>query len=197
MKENDKKTKGVPVVVGGDFIDHFWEKSWTYIKTTVDVMRESVLILDKDFKVMAANASFYKTFQVGPNNTEGVNIYNLGNGQWNIPSLRKLLENILPQKTFFKGFQVAQEFPSLGRRVMILNARQIYVEESNPFPPIILLAIEDVTEIMNVAEVLASHAKNTEDQLSKKMAELKICIDKLSKEIKKPSDNFSADNPIL
>jgi nitrogen-specific signal transduction histidine kinase len=189
MDKNNKNIKETPPSVGGDFINHFWEKSWTYIKTTVDIMRESVLILDKNFNVMAANESFYKTFQVGPNNTEGVNIYNLGSGQWNIPSLKKLLEDILPKKTFFKGFQVAQEFPSLGRRVMILNARQIYVEESNPFPPIILLAIEDVTEMMNVAEVLANHAKNTEDQLSKKTTELKMCIEKLSQEIKKPSDD--------
>ena len=141
-----------------DYIGRLWEESWTYIKTVVDVVREPVLILDKDLRVMAANESFYRTFQVEPKDTEGKIVYELGNGQWNIPALRKLLEDILPKNTFFKGFDVAHEFPFIGRKVMILNARQIHPKEDATkglFPPIILLAIEDVTEMMVVAETLA------------------------------------------
>src|SRR3989338_924244 len=142
-----------PVVT--DFVGHLWEKSWTYIKTVVDVVREPILILDKDLRVMAANDSFYRTFQVELKDTEKRIVYELGNGQWNIPALRKLLEDILPKNSFFKGFEVDHEFPFIGRKVMILNARQIHFKEdavSEQFPPIILLAIEDVTEMMVVAE---------------------------------------------
>lgn len=170
--------------IGIDFVDHFWEKSWTYIRTVVDVVREPVLILDKDLRVMTANESFYSTFQVEPRDTEKKIVYELGNGQWDIPDLRKLLEDILPKNTFFKGFEVSHVFPSIGQKIMILNARQIHVEEDHAFPPIILLAIEDVTEMMAVAETLANHAKNMETKLSERADQLEIHIKKLEKDIK-------------
>jgi len=135
-----------------------WEESWTYIKTVVDVVREPVLILDKDFRVLAANEHFYYTFQAEPKDTENKIVYELGNGQWNIPALKKLLEDILPKNTFFKGFEVTHEFPSIGRKIMILNARQIHFTEGVTPRHIILLAIEDVTEMMVVADTLADHA---------------------------------------
>lgn len=144
-----------------DPLRNLWEESWTYIKTIVDVVREPILILDKNLRVMAANESFYRTFQVESKETIGKVVYKLGNGQWNIPSLRKLLEDILPKNTFFKGFEVTHEFPFIGRKIMMLNARQInFKEDSYPelFPHIILLAIEDITEIMAIAEVFADHA---------------------------------------
>ena len=150
--------------VGGDFFTKVWEESWTYIRTVVDVMREPILILDKDFKVMAANEPFYQTFQVTAKETENKVVYDLGNGQWDIPALRKLLETILPKHTFFKGFEVDHEFPGIGRKVIMLNARQIhsrFEKENHPsaksIPQIILLAMEDMTEMMAVAERLSSH----------------------------------------
>src|SRR3989344_2317466 len=100
-----------PTPIGTDFFERLWAESWTYIKTVVDVVRQPILILDKDFKVMAANESFYQTFQVELKDTENKMVYELGNGQWDIPALRKLLEDILPKNTFFKGFEVAHEFP--------------------------------------------------------------------------------------
>jgi len=171
---------------GADFVGPLWEKSWTYIKTVVDVVREPILILDKDLRVMAANGSFYRTFQVEPKDTEGKVVYELGDGQWNIPALRKLLEEILPKNTFFKGFEVDHEFPLIGRKVMILNARQIHNEEdiiSGVFPPIILLAIEDVTEMMAVAETLAGHANQLEAKLAERTQRMEAHIGKLEKEI--------------
>jgi len=183
METNKKVAEKTFVPIGGDFVDYFWEKSWTYIKTVVDVVREPILILDKDFSVMAANESFYRTFQVEPKDTEKKVVYELGNGQWNIPALRKLLEDILPKNTFFKGFEVAHEFPSIGHKVMILNARQIHIKEDPAFPPIILLAIEDVTEIMAVAETLAIHAKQMEVKLTDRTNKLEAHIGKLEKEI--------------
>ena len=186
MKKIQGNVAEAPKFVGANFFEQLWEKSWTYIKTVVDVVREPVLILDKDFRVMAANETFYKTFQVKPQNTEGKIVYELGNGQWNIPALHKLLEDILPKSTFFKGFQVAHEFPSIGRKVMILNGRQIYVKDDavlGTFPPIILLAMEDVTEMIIVAESLANHAKDIETKLTQRTQKLEVNIEKLEQEI--------------
>ncbi|PIP87073.1 hypothetical protein COW81_02175 [Candidatus Campbellbacteria bacterium CG22_combo_CG10-13_8_21_14_all_36_13] len=181
---NNSSNKNNNALKDSNFIDNFWEKSWTYIRTVVDVVREPVLILDKNLRVMAANESFYDMFQVEPKKTENKIVYELGNGQWNIPALRKLLEDILPKNTFFKGFEVSHEFPIIGQKIMILNARQIHVEDSS-FPPIILLAMEDVTEIMVVAETLASHSKNIESKLITKTNKLEINIKNLEKEINK------------
>lgn len=145
---------------GGTFIERLGEDGWTYIKTVVDIMHEPVLILDKDLCVMAANEPFYTLFKVNAKDTEGTVVYKLGNGQWNIPELKKLLEEILPKNTFFKGFEVDHVFPTIGRKIMLLNARQIFCKEDpalEPCPPIILLAMEDMTEMMNVADALTQH----------------------------------------
>jgi hypothetical protein len=164
-----------------------WDESWTYIKTVVDVVREPILILDKDFRVMAANEPFYRTFQVQTKDTEGKIVYELGNGQWNIPDLKKLLEDILPKHTFFKGFEVSHEFPFIGNKTMILNARQIHRSiddtEQKSFPPIILLAMEDVTDMMNVAELLATHTRQFESKMADRTQKLETDIEKLIKEI--------------
>ena len=189
MKTNKKveeQNVGSVGSVGSNLVEHLWEKSWTYIKTVVDVVREPILILDKDLRVMTANDSFYRTFQVEKKDTENRIVYGLGNGQWDIPALKKLLETILPQNTFFKGFEVVHDFPSIGRKVMILNARQIHFKEDTTletFPPIILLAMEDVTEIMFVAETLANHANQVETKLKIQTQKLEINIKELKKEI--------------
>lgn len=178
--------------INADFIDHLWEKSWTYIKTVVDVVQEPILILDKHFRVMAANKPFYSTFHVEPKDTENKIVYELGNGQWNIPVLKNLLEDILPKGTFFKGFEVTHEFPLIGRRVIILNARQIHFKEdkvSELFPPIILLAMEDVTDMMIVAETLAGHANRLEAKLVERTKKQETYIEKLRKEIIKLKNN--------
>jgi hypothetical protein len=173
--------------VGDDFFDNLWEESWTYIKTVVDVMREPILILDEGFRVRAANESFYHTFQVEPKDTEKKIVYELGNGQWNIPALRKLLEDILPQNTFFKGFEVTHNFPFIGRKVIMLNARQIHFKgkaDAKQLPPIILLAMEDVTDVMMVAETLADHANQLESKFAVQNQKLETRIIKLEKEVK-------------
>jgi nitrogen-specific signal transduction histidine kinase len=184
--ETNKNSAGKTIEsVGSGFVKHFWEQSWTYIKTVVDVVHEPIIILDKNLRVLAANESFYRTFQVEPHETEKKIVYELGNGQWDIPALRKLLEDILPKHTFFKGFEVTHDFPSIGHKVMILNARRIYTENtaSEIFPPIILLAMEDVTEMMAVAETLAAHANQLETKLDERTQKLEAYIGKLEKEI--------------
>lgn len=193
MKKLSKKVRGEKTATAkSDFFERLWEESWTYIKTVVDVVREPVVILDKDLRIMAANESFYQTFQVEPKETEKRIIYTLGNGQWNIPALRKLLEGILPKNTFFKGFEVAHDFPSIGRKVMILNARRIYKENTSPkvFPPIILLAMEDITHMMDVAKRLSDHTNKFEARLMERTQKLEIHIGKLKKEIDVIKEKF-------
>ena len=185
--ETTKNSMGkISKPIGTDFFERLWEESWIYIKTVVDVVREPILILDKDLRVMAANEPFYRIFQVESKDTEGKIVYELGNRQWDIPALRKLLEDILPKNTFFKGFEVTHDFPLIGSKVMILNARQIHFkEETVPglFPPIILLAIEDVTDMMAVAETLAGHVKQFEAKLTERTQKLETHIGKLEAEI--------------
>ena len=94
--------------------------------------------------MVTANRSFYEFFKVKPEETVGKLIYDLGNKQWDIPKLRELLETILPQKTTFDNYEVEHEFASIGRRIMLLNARQFQRGLGNE--RIILLAIEDITE---------------------------------------------------
>ncbi len=188
MKTTKKSVAQIPSAVGPDFFEHVWEESWTYIKTVVDVLREPVLILDRNLSVMAANEPFYKTFQVEIGDTEDKHVYKLGNGQWDIPALRKLLEDILPKNSFFKGFEVTHEFPVVGRKVIILNARQIHFTQGTakkPFPPIILLAMEDVTEMMDVAEMLAMHTNRFETNVVKRTAKLEAELEKLRNEIRR------------
>lgn len=177
---------GTMETIKDDFFERLWEKSWTYIKTVVDVVREPVLILDKNFRVMAANESFYRFFQVEPGDTQNEIVYELGNGQWDIPALRKLLEDILPKHTFFRGFEVNHEFPSIGNKVMILNARQIYFKgesDAERFPPIIMLAMEDITEMVGVAEMLTRHTNEFETKLTERTKKLGLQIGELKKEI--------------
>lgn len=164
-----------------DLAEELWNESWTYIKTVVDTVREPFLILDKDLRVMVANESFYRTFQVEAKDTEKKHVYELGNGQWNIPALRKLLEDILPKNSFFKGFEVVHEFPLIGRKVMILNARRVYKEDApRTFPPIILLAMEDITEMMVIAEKFANQANNFEAKITERLQQLEQRVQTLS-----------------
>ena len=170
---------------GADLVEHVQEEGWTYIKTVVDIVREPILILDKNLCVLAANEPFYRTFQVDQNETEGTVVYKLGNGQWDIPTLRKLLEEIVPKNTFFKGFEVAHEFPSIGRKVMILNARQIHFKGGSVMEqsPIILLAIEDVTEMMSVARQLAEHTNEFQTELTGRTKSLEAQLKELEEKV--------------
>ena len=110
----------------------------------VDTVREPLLVLDAGLRVRRANRSFYQSFAVASPETLGRLIYELGNGQWDIPALRTLLEDVLPARSSFDGFEVVHDFPSIGRRVMLLNARR--VRGNGTHEPSILLAIEDITE---------------------------------------------------
>jgi two-component sensor histidine kinase/PAS domain-containing protein len=106
----------------------------------VDTVREPLLILHEDLRVQSANRAFYDAFEVQPAETEGRTVYELGRGQWDIPDLRRLLSEVLPDNEFFEDFEVEHHFPHIGHRVMLLNARRV------DHLQLILLAIEDITE---------------------------------------------------
>jgi chemotaxis protein methyltransferase CheR len=118
--------------------------AWTLAQGIVDTVREPVLVLDKDLRVIAASRSFYSAFKVSPEDTNGRLLYALGDGQWDIPKLRVLLEKIIPEQGVMEGYEVEHEFPGLGSRTMCLNARQVFYEGGAGTT--VLLGMEDVTE---------------------------------------------------
>jgi len=115
-----------------------------YSDSIINTVREPLLSLNQDLRVVTASRSFYEVFKVKPEETVGQLIYDLGNKQWDIPKLRELLETILPQKTTFDNYEVEHDFADIGRRIMLLNARQI--KRVLGKERIILLSIEDITE---------------------------------------------------
>jgi formate hydrogenlyase transcriptional activator len=129
-----------------------FERVQKYAESIVETIREPLIVLAPDLRVITANHSFYATFQVTPEETEGQFVYSLGNHAWDIPSLRELLEEIVPQNTHFNGFEVDHEFPAIGRRTMLLNARRIYREGQGTDR--ILLALEDITDHKRSEEAL-------------------------------------------
>ena len=114
-----------------------------YAEAIVATVREPLLVLDSRMRVVSANRSFYREFRTSPDEMEGRDLYALGDGAWDLPELRELLETILPGNTAFEDFRVEHDFPGVGRRVLLLNGRRIVNAEGEP--ELILLAFEDVT----------------------------------------------------
>jgi diguanylate cyclase (GGDEF)-like protein/PAS domain S-box-containing protein len=123
-----------------------------FAENIIDTIREPLLVLDSDLRVILANRSFSKVFKVTLEETTGQYIYDLGNKQWDIPKLRNLLEDILPRNTKFNDFEVEHEFPTIGRKIMLLNARKTYREANKT--ETILLAIEDITKRKKMEKAL-------------------------------------------
>ncbi|MFN2367245.1 MAG: PAS domain S-box protein, partial [Desulfurivibrionaceae bacterium] len=118
----------------------------------INTVREPLICLDQDLRVVTVSRSFYDFFLVKPAETVGRLIYDLGNKQWDIPRLRELLETILPEQTSFDDYEVEHDFAAIGRRVMLLNARRIEREPGRE--QIILLAFEDITERRQLEELM-------------------------------------------
>ncbi len=127
-----------------------------YAESIINTVREPLIALDQDLRVVKVSRSFYDVFKVKPEETMGQLIYDLGNKQWDIPKLRELLETILPQKTTFDNYEVEHDFAAIGRRIMLLNARQI--QRVLGKERIILLAIEDITERKQAEEKIQQMA---------------------------------------
>jgi PAS domain S-box-containing protein len=110
----------------------------------VETVPSALIVLDEDLIITSANRAFYQTFRTSRSDTEGCLIYDLGNRQWDIPALRTLLESVIPHRASVEGFEVEHDFPTIGRRTMLVNARKIFSPGENSGS--ILLAIEDVSE---------------------------------------------------
>ena len=122
-----------------------------YAMNIVDTVREPLLILDTTLRVRSANRAFYQTFHVSSEETENRLIYELGNGQWDIPALRTLLEDVVPKSSVFNDFELEHTFPVIGRRVMLLNARKLLAGHHGE---LLVLAMEDVTARKRAEEAL-------------------------------------------
>ncbi|PWS26328.1 PAS domain-containing sensor histidine kinase [Pedobacter yonginense] len=120
------------------------KESQEFLYSIIQTVRESLIVIDPDFKVVSANDHFLKTFKVSLEETVGTGLYELGNHQWDIPQLRKLLTDILPTNNPVEDFEVEHDFPHIGRKLMLLNAHRIELE--GQYKDQILLAIEDITE---------------------------------------------------
>src|ERR1700735_1965867 len=122
-----------------------------YALNIVDTVREPLLILDTTLRVISANRAFYQTFKVTAQETENRLIYELGNGQWDIPDLRTLLEDVVPKSSVFNDFELEHTFPVIGRRGMLLNARKL---QAGHHGELLVLAMEDVTPRKRAEEAL-------------------------------------------
>lgn len=114
----------------------------SFAENIIATIIEPLVVLNVDFRVVSANRSFYRIFHVTPQETEGNLFYNLGNMQWDIPQLRKLLADVLNENKEFEGYKIEHDFPGIGHRIMLLNARKV---KSDARQDLILLAIEDIT----------------------------------------------------
>jgi PAS domain S-box-containing protein len=146
---NDKGAVAGVVLVFRDVAAHRRDErqvqdALTYADNIIATLRHPFLVLDQSLRVKSVNASFCRTFHVSMDETEGCFIYDLGERQWDIPRLRTLLEEVLPQNNSFQDFVVEHTFPTIGEKIMLLNASRFV--SANSQPELILLAIEDITE---------------------------------------------------
>jgi two-component sensor histidine kinase len=123
------------------------EDACALAQAMVDTVREPLIVLDKELRVVAASRSFYETFSADPDDTQGKHFYELGDGEWDIPKLRLLLEKVIPDQGAMDEYEVEHDFLRIGRRVMVLNARIVRYEKAHTN---ILLGIEDVTVERNL-----------------------------------------------
>ena len=142
------------------------EDAQTLAQAIVNTIPEPFVVLDDEFRVLEASVSFYKTFKVDPEHTRGRLLYSLGDGQWDIPALRVLLETIIPEHAAMDGFEVEHDFPNLGRRTMLLNARQVIYEDN--LNSTILLAFMDVTGRRVIEREKEQLLEKTEELLRQK-----------------------------
>ncbi len=165
-----------------------WRTGWTYIRHVVDTAREPFLILDKDLRILSANEAFYRTFQVTAKHVEGKLIYKLGDGQWNIPALKRLLEDVLPKESFFRDFEVDHDYSIVGKKTLLMNAREVFEPglKGAKHPKMIVLAMEDVTRQRMMEEKLTAYSKELEERVIARTKELEQRLEKLEGKKRRP-----------
>ena len=169
-----------------------------FAESIINTVREPLISLDQDLRVVTVSRSFYEVFKVKPEETVGQLIYDLGNKQWDIPKLRELLETILPQKATFDNYEVEHDFTTIGKRIMLLNARQI--QRMLGKERIILLAIEDITERREIENGL----EKAHEDLKELAAELKRTalvksefLANMSHELRTPLNSINGFSEVL
>jgi two-component system CheB/CheR fusion protein len=169
-----------------------------YAESIINTVREPLIALDQDLRVVSVSRSFYEVFKVNPKETVGQLIYDLGNKQWDIPKLRELLETVLPEKATFDNYEVEHDFATIGRRIMLLNARQI--KRVLGKERIILLAIEDITERREIENGL----EKAHEELKELAAELKRTaqvksefLANMSHELRTPLNSINGFSEVL
>jgi len=173
-------------------------KSQEYAESIINTIREPLIVLDQDLRVVTVSRSFYEVFQVKPEETVGELIYDLGNKQWDIPKLRELLETILPEKTTFDNYEVEHDFATIGRRIMLLNARQI--QRVLGKERIILLAIKDITErrdIENGLEKAHEELKTLSIELKRAALAKSEFLANMSHELRTPLNSIIGFSEVL
>ena len=155
-----------------------------YTESIFATAREAFLLLDDELRVRVANRAFYDTFRVTPAECEGRVLYELGAGQWDIPALRLLLEEVIPRDGQLRDFEVEHDFPRLGRRTMLLNARR--VSQAGGPGRRILLAVEDVTEKYQAREEARRLHEELEDRVRQRTAELEAFSYSVSHDLRSP-----------
>ena len=167
-----------------------------YAEAIVETVRQPLIVLDEELRVKTANRSFYQMFQVSPAQTERQPFFELGNGQWNIPRLRQLLEEILSENNQFQDFEVEHEFEQIGTKILLLNARELaFAEEGRS----ILLAIEDITQRQQLeaerTQLLVEQIARTEAEEANASKDQFISI--LSHELRTPLNSISGWTQLL
>ncbi|MFH0793988.1 MAG: CHASE3 domain-containing protein, partial [bacterium] len=165
------------------------DESLEYAESIINTVREPLIALDQDLRVVTASRSFYEVFKVKPEETVGQLIYDLGNHQWDIPKLRELLENILPQEATFDNYEVEHDFSTIGKRIMLLNARQI--QRGLGKERIILLAIEDITERKRTEQLILD-ANTYAESIVRTVQEPLVILDQ-NLRVKTASQSFYRD----
>src|SRR4029453_5338231 len=120
------------------------QDAWILAHAIVDTVREPLIVVEQDLRAVSSRRSFYLTFKVNGDDTQGKLQYDLGDRQWDIPKLRLLLGKIVPEQGAMENYEVEHDFPNIGRRTMLLNARKVFYETGSHST--ILLGIEDITE---------------------------------------------------
>jgi two-component system CheB/CheR fusion protein len=169
-----------------------------YAESVINTVREPLIALDQDLRVVSVSRSFYEVFKVKPEETMGQLIYDLGNKQWDIPKLRELLETILPQKATFDNYEVEHDFAAIGRRIMLLNARQI--QRVLGKERVILLAIEDITErreIENGLEKAHEELKELATELKRTARVKSEFLANMSHELRTPLNSVNGFSEVL